>query len=109
MKQNILLRKAKIFEKGIDKQQDLWYTLGTVKERIDTMKIKRNAGKEEEFCRLWFGTVFLVGNVLYMKTSSITTNDEREFNAVVLETGEFIWFGNEALVHPCYDAELLIP
>lgn len=44
-----------------------------------------------------------------MKVADITTYDERAFNAVALETGEFVRFGCEDLVYPCYDAELLIP
>lgn len=35
IKENISLRKAKIFKKRVDKQQDLWYTLGTLKERTE--------------------------------------------------------------------------
>ncbi len=73
------------------------------------MKIKRNTGKEEKFCKLWSGIVFLSGDILYMKTSTVLDYDEREFNAVILTTGEFVRFGNEDLVFPCYDAELLIP
>lgn len=73
------------------------------------MKIKCNTRKEEKFCRLPLGTVFLSGNTLYMKTSAIMTYDEKEFNAVTLETGRFTRFNNENLVHPYDDAELLIP
>lgn len=75
------------------------------------MNIKRNVGKKKErFTVLWFGTVFLSsGNVPYMKVADIITYDERAFNAVALETGEFVRFGCEDLVYPCYDAELLIP
>ena len=73
------------------------------------MKIKRNAEKEEKFCKLQPGTVFLSGNILYMKTHTIIIYDESEINAVALETGGFTWFNNENLVYPCYDAELFIP
>lgn len=73
------------------------------------MKIKRNIEKEEKICKMQSGTVFLSGNILYMKTDSITIDDKEAFNAVTLETGKFDWFNDNCLVHPCYDAELLIP
>lgn len=44
-----------------------------------------------------------------MKTETIETDYGDAFNAVSLETGGFDEFGDEDLVCPCYDAELLIP
>lgn len=44
-----------------------------------------------------------------MKTDVIITGSKAAFNAVTLEAGEFVQFGSEDLVCPCYDAELLIP
>ena len=74
------------------------------------MKIKRNVEKQDKFCVPCPGTVFLAGGIPYMKTDVVTVGyDENVFNAVVLETGEFRWFDDEELVHPCYEAELLIP
>ena len=74
------------------------------------MKVKRNAEKEEKFFTMCPGTVFLSGGgIPYMKTDTIETDYDDTFNAVVLKTGEFDWFDEDDLVHPCYEAELLIP
>ena len=69
------------------------------------MKIKRTFEKEVKFFEMCPGTVFLSKNIPYMKA----TYEEDAFNAVTLETGDFVWFDGEDLVRPCYDAELLIP
>ena len=73
------------------------------------MKIKRNAEKKEKFYELCSGTVFLASDIPYLKVDGIATCEEGVFNAMTLETGEFVRFGGEDLVHPCYDAELFIP
>lgn len=74
------------------------------------MKIKRNVETNKKFCAICPGTVFLSGNIPYMKTDVITTDcDGDEFNAVALDSGAFNWFDDAELVHPCNDAELLIP
>lgn len=73
------------------------------------MKIKRNVEKKEKFCAICPGTVFLSNNIPYMKTDDINTYNEDVFNAVALEIGDFAWFDDAELVHPCNDAELLIP
>mgnify|MGYP007007498357 CR=1 FL=1 len=73
------------------------------------MKVIRNVEKKEKFCAICPGTVFMAGSIPYMKIEDVVTCDERTFNAVVLETGEFVRFGGEDPVRPSYDAELLIP
>lgn len=73
------------------------------------MKVKRTFENEVKFFEMCPGTVFLFGNVPCMKTDGIATCDKGSFNAVILETGEFVQFVGEDLVRPCYDAELLIP
>lgn len=73
------------------------------------MKIKRNVEKREKFSVLCPGMVFLSGDIPYMKTDVITTDNEDEVNAVTLKTGEFDWFDDNDLIYPRYDAELLIP
>lgn len=73
------------------------------------MKVKRTFEKEVKFFEMCPGMVFLSGSIPCMKTDIITTCEEDTFNAVTLETGEFVRFGGEDLVRPCYDAELIIP
>lgn len=74
------------------------------------MKITRNVEKKKQFCAICPGTVFLSDSTPYMKTDVVTVGyDENVFNAVALETGAFNWFDDAELVHPCNDAELLIP
>lgn len=73
------------------------------------MKIKRNVAKEEKFSEVRLGTVFISNDTHYMKTETIEMDYGDAFNAVSLETGGFDEFGDEDLVCPCYDAELVIP
>lgn len=73
------------------------------------MKIKRNVAKEEKFSEVRLGTVFVSKDTHYMKTETIETDYGDTFNAVSLETGGFDCFDDDESVHPCYDAELLIP
>lgn len=73
------------------------------------MKVIHNVEKKEKFCAICPGTVFMAGSIPYMKVDGIATCEEGTFNAVTLETGEFVRFGGEDLVRPSYDAELLIP
>lgn len=74
------------------------------------MKIKRNVETKKQFCAICPGTVFLSDSIPYMKTDVVTVGyDENVFNAVALETGAFNWFDDAELIHPCNDAELLIP
>ena len=73
------------------------------------MKIKRNVEIKKKFCAICPGTVSISNDIHYMKTETIETDYDDTFNAVSLETGGFDWFDNDELVHPCYEAELLIP